>query len=57
MSVFAAIGQLARIFALEGSKKWIIREGVTGISGTGSGAPRASGVKKSRGTRIRARPY
>ena len=32
-------GSFAAIFSLDGSKKWIIREGVTGISSSGSGAP------------------
>src|SRR3954447_25836920 len=45
-------GSRASIFALEGSKKWIIRDGVTGISRTGSGAPMASGAKWERGLRI-----
>ncbi len=57
MSVVAAIsGSLAAIFSFDGSKKWIIREGVTGISSGGSGAPTASGLAKSRGLRITARP-
>ena len=44
MSARAAMsGTLAAIFSLLGSKKWIIRDGLTGISRTGSGAPRASG--------------
>jgi hypothetical protein len=34
---------------LEKSRKWIIREGLTGISRSGSGAPIASGWKKSLG--------
>jgi hypothetical protein len=38
---------------LEGSKKWIIREGVRGTSRMGSGASMARGLKKSRGLRIR----
>ena len=50
MSVFCAMsGSLARIFSLLASKKWIIREGGNGISRSGSGAPTASGLKKSRG--------
>src|SRR5439155_14571554 len=53
MSVFWAIsGSLAAIFAFEGSKKWITRDGFTGISGGGVGAPMASGLPKSRGLRI-----
>jgi hypothetical protein len=34
---------------LEGSKKWIIREGFNGISSRGLGAPIASGFPKTRG--------
>jgi hypothetical protein len=34
---------------LEKSRKWIIREGLTGISRSGSGAPIACGWKKSLG--------
>jgi hypothetical protein len=45
-------GTLAAIFSLPGSKKWIILDGRTGISRSGSGAPTASGVKKSFGERI-----
>src|SRR5665811_1411671 len=52
MSVFWAIAAaLATIFSLEKSRKWIIRDGVTGISVSGSGAPIASGWKKSLGFR------
>src|SRR4051794_37463005 len=52
MSAFAAMsGSLPTIFSFEGSKKWIIRDGLTGISSTGSGAPTASGLRKSRGLR------
>ena len=44
MSAEAAIsGSRASIFSLEGSKKWIIRIGPTGISRSGEGAPMASG--------------
>jgi hypothetical protein len=43
---------LAAIFSLPGSKKWIIRDGRNGICRTGSGAPTASGRKKSFGDRI-----
>ncbi len=46
-------GTLPTIFSLEGGKKWIIRDGRNGISRTGSGAPRASGRKKSLGLRMR----
>ena len=52
MSVFAAMSPaFARIFSLLASRKWIIREGGNGISRSGSGAPMARGVKKSRGLR------
>jgi len=51
---FAMSGILAAIFALLGSKKWIMREGLNGISVTGSGAPTARGLKKSRGFLIRS---
>ena len=47
----AMSGTLAAIFSFEASKKWIIREGLNGISSTGSGAPIASGLTKSRGFR------
>ena len=58
MSACSAIaGSFATIRSFEGSKKWIMREGVTGISGSGSGAPWASGLKKSRGLRIHGAPY
>jgi hypothetical protein len=40
---------LATIFSFEKSRKWIIRDGFTGISRRGSGAPIASGWKKSLG--------
>ena len=50
MSTFGAMsGTLATIFALDAGKKWIIRDGGNGISRTGSGAPTASGRKKSFG--------
>ena len=48
----AMSGTLAAIFSFEKSKKWIIREGGNGISRSGSGAPIASGLKKSRGLRM-----
>src|SRR3954451_17989331 len=58
MSVLVATsGALATIFSLEKSRKWIIRDGLNGISLNGAGAPIASGFKKSRGLRIGARPY
>ena len=50
MSVFSAMSAaLATIFSLEKSRKWIIRDGLTGISRSGSGAPIACGWKKSLG--------
>ena len=50
MSTVGAIsGTLATIFSFEKSRKWIMREGLKGISRAGSGAPIASGLKKSRG--------
>src|ERR671917_449883 len=51
---WAIAGSLATIFSFDGSKKWIMREGVTGIWRGGSGAPCASGLKTSRGLRIPA---
>ena len=52
MSVLVAMSAaLATIFSLEKSRKWIIRDGLTGISLSGSGAPIASGWKKSLGVR------
>src|SRR5579871_6534824 len=52
MSTVGAIsGTLATIFSLEKSRKWIIRLGRKGISRAGSGAPMASGLRKSRGFR------
>ena len=50
-TVGAMSGTFATIFSLEKSRKWIIREGLNGISRTGSGASMASGLKKSRGLR------
>src|SRR3712207_6028901 len=53
MSTFGAMsGTLATIFSFEKSRKWIIRDGLKGISRTGSGASMASGLKKSRGFRM-----
>ena len=53
MSVFVAMSAaLATIFSLEKSRKWIIREGRSGISASGAGAPMASGLRKSRGLRM-----
>ena len=46
---FAISGTFAAIFSFEASKKWIIREGLNGTSASGSGAPIASGLRKSRG--------
>ena len=51
-TVGAMSGTLATIFSLEKSRKWIIREGLNGISRSGSGAPMARGLKKSRGLRM-----
>ena len=48
-TVGAMSGTLATIFSLEKSRKWIIRAGRTGISGTGSGAPMASGLEEVAG--------
>src|SRR5215211_3059799 len=48
----ATSGALATILSFEKSRKWIIREGFTGISRSGSGAPIASGLKKSLGLRM-----
>ena len=57
MSVCVAMSAaFATIFSFEKSRTWIIRDGFTGISGSGSGAPIASGLKKSRGLRMGARP-
>ena len=47
----AMSGTLATIFSFEKSRKWIILEGLKGISRTGSGASIARGLKKSRGLR------
>src|SRR5215212_1859037 len=53
MSVLAAMSEaLAAIFSFEKSRKWIIREGLKGISVSGWGASTASGLKKSLGLRI-----
>ncbi len=53
MSTFGAMsGTLATIFGFDAGKKWIIRDGGNGISRTGSGAPTASGRKKSFGERM-----
>src|SRR3954449_9872235 len=52
---WARSGSLPTIFSLLGSKKWIIRDGVTGISITGSGAPTARGLTKSRGVLMSSR--
>ncbi len=47
----ATSGSLAAIFSLLGSKKWIIRAGLSGISSSGSGAPIGERVAKARGLR------
>src|SRR3954451_4335557 len=47
----ARSGSLPAIFSLPGSKKWIIRDGLSGISAIGAGAPMARGFVKSRGLR------
>src|SRR3954452_17851049 len=53
MSALAMVsGSFETIFSFEASKKWIIRDGGNGISRSGSGAPTASGLKKSRGLRM-----
>ena len=53
MSILVAMSAaLATIFSLEKSRKWIIRDGMNGISASGFGAPIASGLKKSRGLRM-----
>src|SRR4051794_33914018 len=58
MSALAIVsGSLATIFSFDASKKWIIRDGGNGISRTGSGAPTASGLKKSRGLRLGPERY
>src|ERR671910_478391 len=51
-TVGAMSGTLPTIFGLEAGTKWIIRDGRKGISRTGSGAPTASGRKKSFGERM-----
>ena len=52
MSTFGArSGVFATIFSFEKSMKWIIRDGLNGISRAGSGASIARGLKKSRGLR------
>ena len=56
MSVLVAMSAaLATIFSLEKSRKWIILDGLKGISVSGSGAPMAWGLRKSRGLRIGGR--
>ena len=46
-TLVAMSGTLATIFGFDAGKKWIIRDGRTGISRGGSGAPTANGRKKS----------
>ena len=48
----AISGSFATTLSSCGGKKWIIRDGGNGISRTGSGAPTASGRKKSLGLRM-----
>ena len=58
-TVGAMSGTFERIFSFAAGKKWITRLGRNGISRSGSGAPTASGRKKSFGGRItdnRTRP-
>ena len=50
-TVGAMSGTFATIFSFEKSRKWIIRDGLNGISRAGSGAPIARGLRKSRGLR------
>ena len=45
-------GLIGSIFGFDGSKKWMQRDGLSGTACTGSGAPMASGLKKSRGLRM-----
>ena len=40
----ARSGSLPTIFSFEGSKKWIIRDGVTGISSAGIGGADGEGL-------------
>src|SRR5919106_470466 len=50
-TVAAMSGTLATILGFDAGKKWITRDGRTGISRGGAGAPTASGRKKSFGER------
>ncbi len=50
-ALLAMSGSFPTIFSFEGSKKWIMREGVNGTSSSGAGAPTARGFAKSRGLR------
>ncbi len=50
-TVGAMSGTLATIFSLEKSRKWIIRDGLKGISRAGSGAPIARGLSNALGLR------
>src|SRR3954454_18765391 len=52
----ARSGAFAAMFSFEKSRKWIIREGFTGISSGGSGAPIASGCVNWRGFRTEFPP-
>src|SRR5690349_14875425 len=51
-TVGAISGTLATSLALDGGKKWIIRDGRAGISRGGAGAPTARAAKKSLGLRM-----
>ena len=53
-TVGAMSGTLPTIFGLCGGRKWMTRDGRNGMSRTGSGAPIASGRKKSFGGRTSA---
>ena len=53
-TVGAMSGTLPTIFGFCGGRKWMTRDGRNGMSRTGSGAPIASGRKKSFGGRTPA---
>ena len=50
-TVGAMAGTFSTIFSFERSRKWIIRDGLKGISRAGSGAPMARGLSKALGLR------